>query len=131
MQLYTADYRLRSYIAKCLKDKASDIESNPGYEASSREAAFQLAFCYHIGFGVRKDDKRSQAFLSQSLRQHEELNREINRVKEEIMGLPFQGSFRRLSQQGYIRMDFAGYYLEKKLLENIEAEYRREIADIE
>jgi hypothetical protein len=119
---------LRSYIAKCLKDKASDIESNP---ASSREAAFQLAFCYQVGFGVRKDDERSQAFLSQSLRQHEELNLEINRAKEEFMSLPFQESFRRLSYQGYIKWDLAEYYLEKKLLDNIEAEYRREIADIE
>src|SRR5271170_2689860 len=116
MQLYTADYRLRSYIAKCLKDKASDIESNPGYEASSREAAFQLAFCYQVGFGVRRDDERSQDFLSQSLRQREELNREINRVKEEFVSLSFQGSYGRLVHQGYVAFDFAGYYLEKKLL---------------
>src|SRR5271170_3081090 len=117
MQLYTADYRLRSYIAKCLKDKASDIESNPGYEASSREAAFQLAFCYQVGFGVRKDDERSQAFLSQSLRQQEELNREINRVEEESESQSFQGSFRRLYHQGYITTNFAEYYFEKELLD--------------
>lgn len=58
-----ADYRVRSQITSCLRARAFDSRDKPFCETVSRKAAFQLAFCYKMGFGIMRDEKESHSGL--------------------------------------------------------------------
>ncbi|KIV99994.1 uncharacterized protein PV09_08351 [Verruconis gallopava] len=53
LDYYSADYRLRKYIAKCLESRV-----NQHAVKNAENDAVQLAVCYYIGFGVPKDDEK-------------------------------------------------------------------------
>lgn len=59
-QLLQANYLVRELIFRCLKDKAASALLAPGpkpklVKRRGRAAAFETAFCYHVGFGTRKN----------------------------------------------------------------------------
>jgi hypothetical protein len=99
----------------------------------SKNAAFELALCYMLGFGVPKDDAKSESLLNQSMRQQRDLDYKIDQIKQDKLSQDFQdGTYRRLEAEGYIRrVEFARYHREKERLDKIELEYRREILDIQ
>jgi hypothetical protein len=86
-----------------------------------------------LGFGVPKDDAKSESLLNQSMRQRRDLDYKIDQIKQDEPSPDFQeGTYRRLEAEGYItRVEFAQYHREKQRLDKIELEYRREILDIE
>ncbi|RFU33950.1 hypothetical protein B7463_g2364, partial [Scytalidium lignicola] len=78
-RLLQADPRLPGYVVSELRKQA---QSQPANKNASN-AAFQLALCYFIGFGVRRDLKTAHAWLVQSTRREEELQQEIIMISEE------------------------------------------------
>src|SRR5271168_3627351 len=80
MQLSIADYRVRFQVVKQLKYKASSLQ-NACCEICFRNASFELAQCYKVGFGVTRDENETLAHLEKSGRSLEELDSQINRLK--------------------------------------------------
>ena len=129
-QLHWADCRVRSYIHACLKRRVSDFSHETFCKDCLRDATFQLAFCYRLGFGVSKDDRESRILLEQSTRQLEELEHQIDLVKAETVRLSFhEGKFKQLFDKGHMKfLQFSTYYGDYQQRERISREYRREIA---
>ena len=75
--LLGADFRVRELVAECLELKASNSSCAPCKQA----AAFELAFCYKIGFGVPLDDNKSQSSLKRSGRYPKELEAEMSNIR--------------------------------------------------
>jgi hypothetical protein len=125
-----ADYRVRSQITNCLRARACDSGDKPFCEAVSRKAAFQLALCYKMGFGIMRDEKESQFWLKFSSRGPKGLDSGISLVEREVQFR--RSTFQRLWHQGHMKaMDFAQHYREQRQLHQVDSEYRREIADVE
>ena len=103
--LYQSHYRIRTYIAACLEERAS---KSSALAYTSQCAAFELAFCYTLGFGVNKDDARASTLLVQAHRSQEELTNEINRVRH--------GKRRAHARQSvYIQSLYRGHTITKSL----------------
>ena len=75
--LLGADFRVRELIAECLELKASNSSCTP----CTLAAAFELAFCYKIGFGFPLDDDKSQSWLKRSGRYPKELELEMSNIR--------------------------------------------------
>src|SRR5207248_10663878 len=71
--LLGAEFRVRKLVAECLELKASN-------SSCTLAAAFELAFCYKIGFGVPLDDDKSQCWLKRSGRYPKELEAEMSNI---------------------------------------------------
>lgn len=132
-ELYRADYRVRSYIAKCLKDIVQP-QLNGLDEFHIREASFQLALCYTLGFGVVRNCQCSREYLVRSGRDRSELELQITFIKELGKTVPFgefrDGMFKSLRLLRHIGfVNHAQTYLEHKQLAKMKLEYIREIAD--
>jgi hypothetical protein len=72
-----ADYRVRIQIRDELEKKYIRNQNQP----SAAHIAFQLAFCYQIGFGVKSDDNASSIWLEKSNKQSEDLEVEKKTVR--------------------------------------------------
>lgn len=73
-------YRVRNYIASCLKHEAVH-----GYTVSSKQnAAFQYAICCRIGFGRRADEEYVLAWLMRSGRTQVQLQTMLTRIREGV-----------------------------------------------
>ena len=120
--LIAADYRVRAYIATCLHERAR----------VSSSAAFELALCYKIGFGVTKDDSRSEYFLGQGRRSSQELEDRIESIKttELYLDLDFKSPLRTHTYCITVG-GIARYYNDQHLSDIAELEHRRELADME
>src|SRR5947199_10404755 len=75
--LLHADFRVRKLVAGCLELKASNSSCTP----CTLAAAFELAFCYKIGFGVPLDDDKSQSWLKRSGRYPKALEAEMSNIR--------------------------------------------------
>ena len=96
--------------------------------------AFELSFCYTLGFGVNKDDVKASALLKQAARSQVELTYEIDRVRYgRSKPPPRQGIYNLSSYRGHaISISTSGrYYLEKGNLDQAASRIRKEIADFE
>lgn len=75
-QLSLCDFRVRELVFECLQTRArSDCR------ACAHLAAFQLAFCYELAFGVESNHDTAVEWLSVAGRSCNELETEINGVK--------------------------------------------------
>jgi len=89
------------------------------------EIAFQLAFCYDIGFGTKSDDIQRQIWLAKSIRQLDDLNIE----KEAV-----QPAWRKMREiDGVKEVDLIHEYRTwgRQKLEEAQVAYEREIRDME
>src|SRR6266487_3568312 len=131
-QLYLADYRVRYKIRTCLEKRAC-VERESRCRDCFKKAAFQLAFCYRMGFGVKKNDEKSHSLLEWSGKSHKDLEHEICLVKQEKLDSLFgEGTFRHLFTLGHdLMVNFAEYYRESQKLDDVQQKYEQEIADIE
>ena len=131
-RLYQSDYRVRTYIASCLEER---VIKSSRLALTSQRAAFELSFCYTLGFGVNKDDLKASAFLKQAARSQGELTYEIDRVRYGTSTQPpRQGVYNLSSYQGHTitRSTIGGrYYLEKGSLSQAASRIRKELADVE
>ncbi|KAI0858827.1 hypothetical protein F4860DRAFT_287009 [Xylaria cubensis] len=60
-QLIILDYRVRIYVVQCLEQRA-----NGSCEQCAKATAFELAFCYTLGFGVMSNTMTAQTWLTRS-----------------------------------------------------------------
>ena len=102
---------------------------------TSRRAAFELSFCYTLGFGVKKDDIKASALLKQAARSQGELTYEIDRVRYgRSKPPPRQGIYNASAYRGHnLRRSTIGYRynLEKGNLDQAASRLGTELADVE
>jgi hypothetical protein len=63
------DYRVRTHILSRLQDSYSINHKQP----STAKIAFQIAFCYHVGFGVKSDAAQSEKWPKKANKRQAEL----------------------------------------------------------
>ena len=68
----SVDYRVRTQIRECLEINFLKHQSQP----FAAHIAFQLAFCYQIGFGVKSNDDMCHMWLGKSAKQPDDLRSE-------------------------------------------------------
>ena len=71
-QLYEADIRVRTYITQALEEHLQ--------LTADEQIAFELAFCFRIGFGVARSD-RYTIYLKESQRDDQALQNAIELLK--------------------------------------------------
>ena len=126
------DYRLRKHVVSCLEEQTrSNID--PSNHIYPSNAAFQLAFCYHIGFGVPMDRKLAEHWCRVAAVPAERLDRELKEAKMTLnAGLWRNGNLIVLRGQGYFpERNYAEDYQQLQILYQSELEYQREIQDME
>ena len=72
-----ADYRVQTQIRKCLEINYSKNQNKP----FAAHIAFQLAFCYQIGFGVKSNNDTCHMWLEKSAKQPDDLKTEREAVQ--------------------------------------------------
>jgi len=118
-----ADYRVRIQIKLSLENKYNQN----GHQPFAALLAFQVAFCYQIGFGVRSDDDECRKWLEKSNKQPNDLTIEKEAVR------PANGKRGRLSSlSGMVSVDLIHEYRTwgLKKLEAARKEYEREVQDM-
>ena len=75
--LISVDYRVRTQVRECLEINYSKNQNQP----FAAHIAFQLAFCYHVGFGVKSNDNTCHVWLDRSNKQPEDLMAEEKAVQ--------------------------------------------------
>jgi len=127
---YRSDYRVRSYICRCLEQKVSVATKLP--TSFDRDLAFQLALCHSMGFGVARSDTKTQENLLKSGRSREELDKAISSVhrwdtqRERLRGAVYMN----LLRAGYIQAtDLTNEYRKSGKLDDAKAKIRQEIRD--
>ena len=130
--LYRSDHRVRTYIATCLENRVVE-HSVPAL--TLRRTAFELSFCYTLGFGVKKDDFKASAFLEQARRSQGELIYEVDRVRYGKAKPPSrQGIYNASAYRGHnLGRSTIGYRynLERGNFDQAASRLRAELADIE
>jgi tetratricopeptide (TPR) repeat protein len=101
------------------------------HHISPKEAAFQLALCFRIGFGISRNDDQALKFEILSSSNIGDLKRQVDSIR---YGQPIQSIqdevFKNLFLRGHVRsIDYPQYYREKGLLHRAENNYKREIID--
>ena len=71
------DYRVRTQIRECLEINYSTNQN----QSFAAHIAFQLAFCYHVGFGVKSNDNTCHVWPDKSNKQPEDLRAEEKAVQ--------------------------------------------------
>ena len=73
------DYRVRTQIRECLE--INFLKHQLESEHFAAHIAFQLAFCYHIGFGVKSNGNTCHMWLRKSAKQPDNLKTEKEAVQ--------------------------------------------------
>jgi hypothetical protein len=118
-----ADYRVRTQIRDSLEKKYFQNLSQP----FACHIAFQIAFCYQIGFGVKSDNNECQLWLQKANKQLDNLKIEKEAV---ILESENRGRVHRLN--GLMSVDLIDEYRTWGLdqLQDARKEYEREVADM-
>ncbi|KAK2836994.1 hypothetical protein FQN49_006514 [Arthroderma sp. PD_2] len=127
--LYRSDYRLRSRIATALEERFHMYAEEDQHNLLG-DSAFQLAFCYSVGFGVSRNDLESAKWLELSGRNSAELEYEIDTAKGLESDIP-TGKLHDLFRKGLVTpMNLAQQHSSRRELDIAEVQYRRELSDI-
>ena len=110
--LLFANYVVRKVIVENLQQKAKSSPCLPCRE----NASFQLAFCYHVGFGIRSDHSMAQHWVEKAKRELEDLDDE----KDEVV------DFCLYSNKRVIKLDLDGFTM---VMDHV-SEYRRTDYDL-
>ena len=128
--LMFTDYRVWTHVLKSL-ERHVETSSN---ENSTANAAFQIAFCYSIGFGARRDSSKRALWLRRSQKDMTDLQQE-----KEILAQTFEGMgpYRSTKVQswvvdGYISaFDFVREFKKTGSLALLKADYTNIAQDLE
>ncbi|KAM0420465.1 hypothetical protein ACHAPT_011757 [Fusarium lateritium] len=119
-QLYWTDYRVRAYIAQCLLNHPSPSVSTVS----------QAALCYHLGFGVARDEAKVQEMLAGS-KQKQRLFKRIVSYLQHPRSAFGASTTRALQVMGFLgRSDFTNLYLEQGKLDEAAARLAQETSDL-
>ncbi|KAL5321935.1 hypothetical protein ACEPPN_009900 [Leptodophora sp. 'Broadleaf-Isolate-01'] len=90
--------------------------------------AFQLALSFHLGFGGYRDESRAKEWLRRSSRGVQDLEREIDGLREYLFDLRYTGEFERLKHDGFIHIiDFAEQYGQPDMYHRFEGAFNTEV----
>ena len=93
-------------------------------------AAFQLAFCYSVGFGIRSDHEMAQYWVDKGKRELEDLDEEKDEVAD--FGFYTNEKVKALSLDGVMIMDHVSEYRRPEYdITMVINSYRGEIEDLE
>lgn len=131
--LYQSDYRVRQSIRHCLEARV--LSSEEAYSSdATRNLAFQLAFCYEMGFGGFRNLHKSRQMLLRSHRAQESLDKILGSIEQQESqsnNLHSGNTFHTLAKKGHILpMNLADMYRRDGKLEEAERETRREVSDV-
>ena len=127
------DYRVRLYIANGFFDRASQLEKRSRVDSESQELLIQAALCYHIGFGVKRNQTKSQELLQ---RCHQSVRPFFRHWLDELQQSENYRGFRetlfgKMDRSRYLqRAEVAQSYVGRLDLKVIVEEYRNEISDV-
>ena len=118
----TVDYRVRTQIRECLEINYFNNQNQP----FATHIAFQLAFCYQIGFGVKSNDSTSNMWLGKSAKQPDDLRTEKEAVQPARLKM---GGIREYD--GFVSVDLTHEYRAQglKALDKAREECERIIGD--
>jgi len=121
--LIAVDYRLRAQVIDCLQKNYLRNQNRP----VAQHIAFQIAFCYRIGFGVRSDMGKCHLWLHKSSKHTKDLTIAIKSVQPAIWKNRRKHELNVLVQVDLIH-EYTAWGLKtlKKALE----EYEREVTDM-
>ena len=121
--LMGVDYRVRTQIRECLEINYFRNQSQP----FAAHIAFQLAFCYQIGFGVKSNDSACYMWLRKSAKQPDDLKTE----KETVQPARWK-SGRMQGYEGLVGVDLIHEYRTQGLknLYQARAECERVVGDM-
>lgn len=92
-------------------------------------AAFQLAFCYSVGFGIRTDHEMAQYWVDKGKRELEELDEEKDEVSD--FGFYTNEKVKDLSLDGMMIIDHVSEYRRPEYdIDTVIDSYRGEIVDL-
>ncbi|KAL2038550.1 hypothetical protein N7G274_008597 [Stereocaulon virgatum] len=130
-EFYACDYRVRSHIRTRLEEKFCSVPES--FSAiQNRNSAFQVALCYKLGFGVKKDDHKSMEALHSSGQTEIDIQETLNRCNEKYNRKYQSLDVGNLYKKGHMPfLDFGVYYLEQNKLEEAEMRLIQEIKDLE
>ena len=127
------DYRVRLYIANDFFDRASQLENRSRVDFESQELLIQAALCYYIGFGVKRDQIKSQELLQRCHQSVQPFFRDwLDQLQENENYRGFRKTlFGKMDRSRYLqRADVAQSYIGQIDLKTIVGEYRNEISDV-
>ena len=137
MALLLTDYRVRQEICTAIAVRMDNTPTTllRRCEPCLRRAAFQLALCYKLGFGLPADSEKSADCLARSGRPESDLRDDILKVKQ-LSGLGFvnlQSRPAKLVDDGIIFVwGFVdGYFRKSVKLNEVQDYYLREFTDME
>lgn len=110
----SADFRLWGYIFKCLQRQAQS-EAN-----DIQHLAFQLAFCYYVGFGTPIDEEEATCWLGKchNALSLEVLQEEVNFIKEDSNSMRYKNLETQISPLQYL-----DYYQRSENLSDVQVVY--------
>ncbi|KAH6687211.1 hypothetical protein F5X68DRAFT_239716 [Plectosphaerella plurivora] len=97
--LVHVDYRVRSHIVKAMEEL---LARAPDSVLFKKHATLQLALCYHIGFGVAKDEEKSQQLMLLGEHRPEALSDEVKKLSHH-KDLRFREGFAEMWSNSLIR----------------------------
>ncbi len=126
-----SDYRVRIYIASCLKERLSPIAiQNTGDEVGFQLAAFQLALCFRLGFGLVPNDEQVQGMLNRSGRPIQYLDMEIVSISRGKFR-KWNEYYRELFEKGFGEgIDAGEHYHESNLLDEAEVWLQKDVTNL-
>lgn len=121
IDLELADFRVRQYIFKALTQK-----TDHACQKCTKNAAFQVAICQTLGFGVPRNSESAKRFLEKSGRSTEDLDNFFG-VLQLYFGSGLSSKSRALF--GGYEDDIPDEYQTQGLLGQAESAYKQEIKD--
>ena len=115
----------------CLQNLINNAQRNTNPDLY-QQLGFQMAFCYRMGFGVRKDENECRKWLLESKRHQSDLEYQIQLIKWSYSGRQFHESsqFGLWYGKGHIPiLGDAQYFRERNRLNDIFSTQEDEISD--
>ena len=120
------DYRVRTQIRECLEINYSRNKNQP----FAVHIAFQLAFCYHVGFRAKSNDDICRVWLDKSDKKPDDLKAEKKAVQSAVWK---SASGRMQGHEGLVLIDLIHEYRTEglKRLDQAREECERLVGDME
>lgn len=121
-QFLDAHYSLRSYITKCLEERKDSPTIN-------NHDVLNLALCYELGFGARRDTMKSRKIIEETEIPIRALEDAIEQLKMDLQPSEFhEGRFMELFEQRQaLELDYSHQYRKQHRVAEAEIRYQDEI----